>query len=86
MVTGITVEKQSYCKEHNYEFVWFCHDVEEVFLGHSVHKSEKTKCAIQYDARNGINNVKISNLKVEKMAGRKSNLVIVFDKYLKGEN
>ncbi len=32
---------ENYCKENGYHFVWFCSDIETVFLGRSVPDSEK---------------------------------------------
>ncbi len=34
-------EMRSYIKDKGYEMIWFCRDIEEVYLGHSVGKSEK---------------------------------------------
>lgn len=34
---------ENYCKDNGYHFVWFCYDIETVFLGHSVPDSEKEK-------------------------------------------
>ena len=34
---------KKYCKEHEYEFVWFCKDVEDVYLGKQVDRSEKNE-------------------------------------------
>lgn len=75
-------EKESFCRKNNYEFVWFCHDIEEVFLGQSVADSEKTKCANKFAARTGIKGVKMSNLRSKTMVGKKSNLVLELDKVL----
>ena len=30
-----------YCSANDYDLVWFCHDIEEVCIGHSVSDSEK---------------------------------------------
>lgn len=73
---------ETYCKKNEYDFVWFCHDIEEVFLGHSIPKSDKTECAKRYAARNGIDSVDIGNLMSKKMAKKKSNLINVLNKYI----
>ena len=77
---NLLVEEEAFCRKNSFEFVWFCHDIEEVFLGHSVANSEKTNCANKYAAQNGINRVDISNLKSKTMVGKKSNLVIELDR------
>ena len=74
-------EEQEYCTTNNYEFVWFCHDIEEVFLGRTVAKNEKTDEAIAYARRRGINRLKKESFKAEKMGKKRSNLILVLDKY-----
>ena len=76
------VEEQEYCKEKGYEFVWFCHDIEEVFLGKSVSKNEKTDKAKQYISNGGVKQIKIQNLQADDMSKGKSNLVYVLQKCL----
>lgn len=73
-------DEEKYCRDNGYEFVWFCHDIEEVFLGKSVAKSEKTDSARRYSANNGITNVNKNNLNAEVFAKRKSNLLSVLNK------
>lgn len=75
-------EIQSYCTNNEYDLVWFCHDIEEVFLGNSVPKNKKTEFANKYSAHNGVAHVDISKLKSRKKAKMKSNLIYVLNKYL----
>ena len=75
-------DEYKYCRENGYDFVWFCHDIEEVFLGKSVAKSEKTDKARRYSANNGIDNINKENLKAKTMTKGKSNLLCVLSKYL----
>ncbi len=70
-------EEEKYCLNNGYDFVWFCHDIEEVFLGKSVSKSEKKDKSRQYIVRHGIEKVKINNLKSEVKVKGKSNLLVV---------
>lgn len=70
-------EEQQYCKKNGYEFIWFCHDIEEVFLGSSVAADEKVERAKQYSRQNQIKNVKRECLKSERMTKGKSNLLTV---------
>lgn len=76
------IEKEIYCRKNNYEYVWFCHDIEEVFLGYSVADNEKTKYASKYATHNDVNKVVINNLKSDIKVRKKSNLVLVLDRIL----
>ena len=76
-------EEEQYCRENGFEFVWFCHDIEEVFLGKSVLKSEKTEKAKQYSISNRIKILKRKNVGSTSMVKGKSNLIIVLEKYLR---
>ena len=77
--------EEQFCKDKGYDFVWFCHDVEEVFLGHSIDSSEKTDAAKKYFANSKNRKVKADNLKAKVYGKGKSNLISVLDKYLGGK-
>ena len=77
----ILKDEEKYCNDNGFEFVWFCHDIEEVFIGKSVLNSEKTAKAIQYSVRHGIEKVKMGNMKSKVMSKGKSNLLLVLEKY-----
>lgn len=36
-------EARRYCSEQCYEFIWFCKDVEQVYLGKRINDSQKKK-------------------------------------------
>lgn len=74
--------EEKYCRDNGYDFVWFCHDIEEAFLGKSVEKSEKTDKARHYSANKGIDKVNKGNLMAKTMSRGKSNLLCVLNKYL----
>ena len=78
----LLADEEKYCMDNGYEFVWFCHDIEEVFLGKSVAKSEKTDKARRYSANKGIDNINKENLKAKTMTKGKSNLLCVLNKLL----
>ena len=78
--------EEKFCKENGYDFVWFCHDIEEVFLGKSVPNSDKTKLAIMYSQSNRVEKLKVEYLNSKTLARGKSNLIIVLEKYLKRYN
>lgn len=75
-------DHKKYCYDNGYEFVWFCHDIEEVFLGKSVAKSEKGDKAIQYTTKSGIEDIRMDRLTADEVAKGRSNLMLVLDKYL----
>lgn len=75
-------EEQKYCEDNGFEFVWFCHDIEEVFLGESVSKNEKTERARQYAKSNTVERLNKKDFASSRMIKKKSNLVFVLDKYL----
>ncbi len=76
------LEKERFCIDNGYEFVWFCHDVEEVFIGNSVIKAEKTAKARQYLLNSGIDKVDIKKLNATQKSTGKSNLLAVIDRHL----
>lgn len=74
-----------YCKDNNYELVWFNKDVEDVFLGEQISDSKKTKEAANFAKQNKIQqlDIKVLNCPNPLIKHHYSNLKIVFDKYLK---
>ena len=69
-----------YCKEKNYELVWFCHDVEEVFWEQSVNDNVKKNVSIKFKTRKQINKVDEKKLRSEKMRKGYSNILCVLDR------
>ena len=74
---------RAYVTKNNYEMVWFCHDVEEVYLGASVDKRQKSDAAIDFRKKGLISKVDSIKLMSEKAIKGTSNLLLVIDKYLK---
>ena len=70
---------KKYCKEHEYEFVWFCKDVEQVYLGHSVNDSQKKKEAAGFKIRKEINNINTRKLSEKNYKTGTSNIINVLD-------
>ena len=77
---------KKYCEKNNYEFVWFCKDVEHVYIGHSVEQQEKKKTAEGFKKNNLITKVKKNDLKYSQYQPRKSNILNVLDKYLESRH
>ena len=74
--------EEQYCRDKGFEFVWFCKDIERVFVGQKVPDDEKKKTAEEY-SKKGL----ITTLKPEKMHGTKfkngvSNLANVLERYM----
>ena len=73
---------EAYCDERQYRFVWFCKDIEHVFLGKRIPDNTKKKEAERFFQNHGIRETKIENLKATQFQDRKSNLCAVLDEYL----
>ena len=73
---------KTYCKEHEYEFVWFCHDIEEVFCGKSVKNTEKVTTANNFEKNGEIEKCNLDSFEATTMNKGKSNLLLVLKKYL----
>lgn len=73
-------EITEYCTKNNYGLIWFCRDVEEVFIGEQVEQNEKTKFAIEFVRKKEIS--KKANLYSEIKKKHNSNLVSNINRYL----
>lgn len=73
---------RQYCEEKDHELVWFCHDVEEVFLGKRVPDSQKVQEAGTYRRKNGIREMYFNKLSEKTVRPHTSNLMCILDKYL----
>lgn len=73
---------KEYCDEKQYEFVWFCKDIERVYIGKKVPKSEKTKEAAKFKSRKIIQQTDERKLMVSNYVANTSNILKVIDKYL----
>ena len=73
---------KQYCKEKGWEFIWFCKDVERVYIGKKVPDGEKKSEATKFKAKKGIELVKKSNLASNTYSQNTSNIISVIKKYL----
>ena len=75
---------QKYCSDNNYDLVWFCKNVENVFLNKEVgqvsSKIEEAKTFARSDSINKIDEWRLSKQRIEYGC---SNILCVLDKYLK---
>lgn len=80
-------EVQKYCLDNKYEFVWFCYEIENVFLGKTISNENKVKEAISYQKKRTVFDDKIiKNMSIideKQKTNNKSNLVLVLNKYFK---
>lgn len=73
---------KQYCKERNFEFVWFCKDIERVYTGRKVNDSQKQKEAVLFKTRKAIRDVNANRLSVLQYRDNTSNILNVLDNYL----
>ncbi len=71
-----------YCEDNGINLVWFCHDVEEVFLGHKVSDSQKVQEATTFRRKRKIEEIQIEKLSCNTKRACVSNIMNILDKYL----
>ena len=75
-------EINEYCNKNGYDMIWFCHEVEEVYLGRRVSDKQKVKEAGDFRRKNMISNISEDLLRCTEIRTRASNILTVLDKYL----
>lgn len=75
-----------YCVNIGYEFVWFCKDIESVYLGRKVPNSRKKAESVSFRGKKQIGNVNANTLLATHLKSNTSNLMIILDKYLERKN
>ena len=76
------VNAKRYCDEKGYDFIWFCKDIERVYLGKKVDDSQKKKESATFKAKKLIDAVDKSKLIVKAYRANTSNIMSVIDQYL----
>lgn len=71
-----------YCDKNQYDLIWFCHNVEEVFLGKTISDSKKVQEASAFRRKRAIENLPVRNLSGNRKLARTSNILNILDKYL----
>ena len=74
-------EAKKYCDEHEYDFVWFCKDVEQVYIGKKVDDSQKKKEVATFKAKKQINSIDSKKLLMKNYRNNTSNIMNVLDGY-----
>ena len=72
-------EAKQYCDSKGYDFVWFCKDVEQVYIGKRVDDSQKKKEAAAFKARKLINKVDQKRLSGDNYRLCTSNIMKILD-------
>lgn len=74
---------ENYCEDNGYDLIWFCHDVEEVYLGRSISDNQKVKAAANFRNQKKIQEVSEKQLSSQSIKKRTSNIMAVLDNYLR---
>lgn len=73
---------EEYCKLEGYRIVWFCRDIEEVFLHRRVGSTDKLSEAAKFNAQKGIGVATAGLLgRTNVIKEKTSNFTCVFDKF-----
>lgn len=73
---------KQYCTERHYDFVWFCKDIERVYIGQKVNAANKKNKAAEFKRKNLISKVNPAQLTITSYRENTSNLMHVLDRYL----
>lgn len=68
---------RSFCNDHQYELIWFCRDIEEVFLGKRISNTEKKPSAHSFRTGNRVSGLKQMDFQAEQPSISKSNLSVI---------
>lgn len=71
-----------FCKDKGYDLIWFCHDIEEVFLGKKISDSQKVQEAAAFRRKRMIEEIPLQKLSGKEKQVNTSNILNILDKYL----
>lgn len=74
-------DARKYCNDNGYDFVWFCKDVEQVYIGRKVDDIRKKKEAAIFKAKKLIANVAANKLSEKNYRINTSNILNILDQY-----
>lgn len=75
-------DAKQYCDSQGADFIWFCKDIERVYIGKKVDDSQKGKEAAMFKAKKLIANVDAGKLSVAAYRANTSNILHILDQYL----
>ena len=81
-VQKLNADIENFCHQNGYRFIWFCRDVEEVFLHTKVDDSKKKEAVAKFKVGNGLGQANEQTLSARFMARKKSNMLLVLDQVL----
>lgn len=73
---------RQYCNARGADFVWFCKDIERVYLGKKVDQRQKKMESATFKAKKLIHNVDAKRLSAASYQANTSNIMRILDKYL----
>lgn len=73
---------REYCDKRNYKYIWFCRDIEEVYLHKRIAKSEKKRESIKFSHLSDLGKATEASLSSNSETPFKSNLLCVLDSFL----
>lgn len=73
---------ENFCRQNGYKFVWFCRDIEEVFLHKTVDDSKKKEEVAKFKKGNDLGKATEQTLSARSIARKKSNMLLVLDQVL----
>lgn len=79
-------EVRKYTSSKGYKLVWFCKDIEQVYLGRQIENHEKTKEAIRFVSNKKIKSLVTSKFRASKMNEGKSNIIAILDEVFEEDN
>ena len=80
---AIFLEKaRNFCDQAGYKFVWFCKDVEHVFLGKRISDNQKKREAERFLAQNRIERIRVDSLQSKAFQIGRSNLCDILELFL----
>lgn len=81
-VQKLNTDIENFCRQNRYKFMWFCRDVEEVFLHKTVEDSKKKAEVARFKKENDLGKATAITLSARFMARQKSNILLVLDQVL----
>ena len=75
-------DAQQYCADRGYDFIWFCKDIERVYLGKKIDDSQKRNAAAMFRTKKLIKDVDAGTLAAAVYRANTSNIMSILDQYL----
>lgn len=75
-------EVQAYCSRSDAKFIWFCKDIERVYIGEKVDKKQKGHKAASFSKSHSIRRVDSKKLSWQNIRVNSSNILDTVDRYI----